>query len=122
MSAWFSGELPSSPYGLPVTPTKATLPAYCFESSFITVTSCWQCGHQLANTSSSTGVETLARSNGPAVVDTENDGAVCPTANCAFLLTAVALCGTRLAIATATIAPMMTTAIVAYRMVCLLSG
>src|ERR1700738_3309796 len=74
-----SGELPSIPYGLPLTATIASLPAYFAARSLRTSVSRWQCGHHVANTSSSTGVDTCARSNWPAFVAAVNVGAVSPT-------------------------------------------
>src|ERR1700691_5314776 len=90
MSAWFSGEDPSMPYGLPEIPMKATLPAYAFASASTTGTSCWQWGHQLANTSRNTGVLTLARSNGPASDVILNVGATEPTVS--FVASGLTVC------------------------------
>src|SRR5947209_7137458 len=101
----------------PLTDTIATFPAYFVARSLSTTVSCWQCGHHVAKTSSSTGVETPAKSNGPALVCAVNSCSVSPTFYDALPTALLALLGTTLRDArpTATMIATTTSAITIHR-------
>ena len=74
------------PCSLPDTATKCTWPPYFANSLFNTAVSCWQWGHHVANTSSSTGFPSLTGTDtGPPVADTLNFGASWPVFSSAYI-------------------------------------